>query len=478
MVESLDFAGSTVSNDRGRVRSEASKKGQAGSKAPKKHHKKHAHEIYEVDILYENQRGWFVCGIPLYSHSSLLNFDPSPWVSKDFKDSPVNITNAQVPDPTWEWEWKSWYVDMSYDVDEEGWQYSFSFSPKFSWHGTHPWFHSFVRRRRWLRKRVRRHHGVLGPDVKPSSMSQAHILTSDYFTIHPKRDRSRSTERDRASYMSVTTAGTAEPEILLEEITNIPALISALKNASIDREKLSLVRLFVSQGGDELAYLKDSIPEIMSFLVFQNSKRQLLSYLKKAGEEAEQHRQEKHKETDQPEGADEKVRADNLIAAVEAAEQQINGLEYWSDRQHVLRTDDDDEDDDVHDDERPGTADTSTYSKGSNRARKKNPMAQDEIRGIPSRAAVGVDPTEFIIARNLRSSKPGEKSTDLDGTADEDHDATQQDKGNRKRTESDDEAAEGDGEEQYESAESETSSSQEEEQEAPVQLPRDSLRIE
>src|ERR1700742_2691155 len=43
-------------------------------------------EISEIDILYENQRGSFFCGIPLYSHSSLLPTDPSPWTNKDFKD--------------------------------------------------------------------------------------------------------------------------------------------------------------------------------------------------------------------------------------------------------------------------------------------------------------------------------------------------------------------------------------------------------
>ena len=63
---------------------------------------------YTIDILYENQRGAFWCGIPLYSAKSLLNFDPAGWQTCSFLDSPVNITNAQVPDPTWRWAWKTW----------------------------------------------------------------------------------------------------------------------------------------------------------------------------------------------------------------------------------------------------------------------------------------------------------------------------------------------------------------------------------
>lgn len=175
-VSDVDFA---TRGERGRPQNKEETK--------KKHHKP---EI-AIDVLYENQRGSFLFGIPLYSHSSLLNFDPGPWLNKDFKDSPVNITNAQVPDPSWEWVWKTWYVDMSHDVDEEGWQYSFAFGKQTAWHGTHPWFHSFVRRRRWLRKRVKKH--ALEPGApKASNLSAAHRLNAEYFTIHPKREDRKS----------------------------------------------------------------------------------------------------------------------------------------------------------------------------------------------------------------------------------------------------------------------------------------------
>ncbi|KAK5057835.1 hypothetical protein LTR84_011836 [Exophiala bonariae] len=305
--------------------------------------KKHKDRVYEYDILYENQRGAFFCGIPLYSHSSLMPIDPSPWVNKDYKDSPVNITNAQVPDPSWEWTWKSWYVDMSHDVDEEGWQYSFAFGRKFAWHGTHPWFHSFVRQRRWLRKRSKKDpdHGTR----RPGSLGAAHHLTGDYFTIHSKRDRSPVSAVDGpgktarpTSYMSFQS--TLDLEQPPEDVKDIASLLKALRFATIDREKVEVVKKFVDQGGEELAYLKDHIQDIMSFLVFQNSRRQLLSFLKETANEARQHRQ-KHKDDDKPEDDTESRRIDNLLAAVEAANAQISGLEYWSDRKDILKTVDD-----------------------------------------------------------------------------------------------------------------------------------------
>lgn len=332
-TETLDFAQNELA-ERGR---QMSAKKRPGSK----HHKD---RVYEYDILYENQRGAFFCGIPLYSNSSLMPIDPSPWLNKDFKDSPVNITNAQVPDPSWEWTWKTWYVDMSHDVDEEGWQYSFAFGRNFAWHGTHPWFHSFVRQRRWLRKRAKKGHAH--GTGQPGSLGAAHNLTGDYFTIHSKRDRSPASAVDGpgktarpTSYLSFQS--TLNIDVPPEDIKDIASLLKALRFATIDREKIEVVKKFVDQGGEELAYLKDHIPDIMSFLVFQNSRRQLLAFLKETANDARQHRQ-KHEDDQKPEADAESRRIDNILAAVDAANAQISGLEYWSDRKDILKTVDDD----------------------------------------------------------------------------------------------------------------------------------------
>ncbi|EXJ84928.1 hypothetical protein A1O3_05603 [Capronia epimyces CBS 606.96] len=333
VTETVDFApGHSV--DRGRLN--AQKRGKES-----KHLKE---QIHEYDVLYENQRGSFLCGIPLYSHSSLLPIDPAPWVNKDLHDSPVNITNAQVPDPSWEWAWKTWYVDMSYDVDEQGWQYSFAFGKNWSWHGTHPWFHSFVRRRRWLRKRVKRNSEARWG--KTGGMGAAHHLTQDYFTIHSKRDRSPVSAVDGAGKTArpssfISFPDTIGPEEPPEDVKDVGTLLKALRFATVDREKIDLVKKFVNQAGDELVYLNDHIPDIMSFFVFQNSRKQLLSFLKQTTDEARQHRQ-KHEEENKPEGDAESRRIDNLLTAVEAANAEIRGLEFWSDRKHVLQTSDND----------------------------------------------------------------------------------------------------------------------------------------
>lgn len=311
--------------------------------------KRQKKDASEIDVLFENQRGSFFCGIPLYSHSSLLNFDPAAWVTKEFKNSPVNITNAQVPDPSWRWAWKTWYVDMSHDVDEEGWQYSFSFGRSWAWHGTHPWFHSFVRRRRWLRKRVKRTD--TGGKEKDGTLEAAHHLNADYFTIHSKA-RGRSPERTSnpdaqlARPVSFTSfRSTIEEELAPpEEISDIPSLLKALRLAKIDREKVDAVKEFISMGDDELVYLEENMSKIMSMLVFQNSRRQILQSLKDSADEAQQHR-DQHDAEDRPEGPKEKRKIDNLLKAAEAANKEIQGLEYWSDRKHVLQTQDEAEDD-------------------------------------------------------------------------------------------------------------------------------------
>jgi hypothetical protein len=369
-TDTSDFAHRQESQERGRRRLKKTMAGAPRTKAEK--------QPYEIDVLYENQRGWFFFGIPLYSHSSLLNFDPSPWITKDGKDSAVNITNAQLPDPSWEWVWKTWYVDMSYDVDEEGWQYSFSFSRKFSWHGTHPWFHCFVRRRRWLRKRVKKQEMRM---KDASGMGGAHTLTSDYFTIHSKRGRSPGSglENTTTRGSSHVSRRTAEEVILPpEDIKDIPSLLRALRLATIDREKIDAVKRFVDTGGEELVYLEKNIPDIMGFLVFQASRRQLLEYLNNKTAELS---------SSQPTGKDERKHVENLRNAIRAADSQIGALEYWSDRQHVLRTTDGND-----------LGRKAEFSEGSTVSVAKDNNPVDVIKGIAGEAEVGVDPTKAAVS--------------------------------------------------------------------------------
>ena len=373
-----------------------------------------------IDILYENQRGWFFCGIPLYSGRSLLPIDPSAWQTATFHYSPVNITNAQLPDPSWVWAWKTWYVDMSYDVDEEGWQYSFNFG-QWAWHGTHPWFHSFVRRRRWLRKRVKSYYSKAFGDT--GNLKQAHMLNEDYFTIHASRDRSRDSSADRtvnhhSSFLSGARSE-SDSEQDTGDVSDILKLMAAVKRARVDREKLWAVKSFVGQGGDELFYLADSIDDIMEKLIYRTSRRQLQSLLlqeQTTGEEQKQKDDEDQKDED--EALVKKI--NGLSKAVVAAEAYIENDSRIDPNGNQARCD-------TQDTDSGGNSATEEGANSSNAIRKEPERGQDdenfnreedgttntdtdedEVEGIPAseEASLTLSSTEAQIQEQKRNSGP------------------------------------------------------------------------
>ncbi|RAL10900.1 uncharacterized protein BO97DRAFT_371870 [Aspergillus homomorphus CBS 101889] len=331
----------------------------------------------ELDIVYENQRGWFFFGIPLYSHSSLLNFDPAAWTTPDGRDSAVNITNAQLPDPSWEWVWKTWYVDMSGDVDDQGWQYSFSFGSS-AWHGSHPWYHSYVRRRRWVRLRVKRvsersRRGRTGIEV-------AHMLNEDYFTIHSGKAKTRASSVDGRSRVTsgyLSRAATKVEEAPVEEIANIPALMHALRVARVDREKMDALEQFLQEGGDELFYLDGKIPEIMSMFVFQASRWQYFTRLSDVAEDLSR----ETSEATGKEAAELQRKRDHLQKAAEVARRHLTGPE-------VLHADDRHLEADMLD-LTPAQKKGGLLAKYSGKASFRPMDDGGEIKGIPQAAEVG-----------------------------------------------------------------------------------------
>ncbi|KAI9789111.1 MAG: hypothetical protein M1816_006361 [Peltula sp. TS41687] len=283
-------------------------------------------DVFELDILYENQRGAFFCGLPLYSRNSLLNLDPAPWTNAAFKDSPVDIMTAQPPDPSWDWAWRSWYVDMSADVDEEGWEYSFSFARYFSWHGTHPWFHSFVRRRRWLRKRVKRPQKEEGDnDGGPGSQN-----TGDNSNGSQRRGSSTLWTKSKSRLSHIGT------DVDIQEIRDFDSLMAALRSGRIDREKIEAVSVFLDQAGQDLSLLADHMPEIMSLFVFQASRRQLVARLQRTFDAASENMKHRSEHEDYSNDA-EKRRYESLLRAVKAADEEVKGLEYWSDVKEMVQ---------------------------------------------------------------------------------------------------------------------------------------------
>jgi hypothetical protein len=280
-----------------------------------------------IDVLYENQRGLFLCGMALFSSKALGNLDPSPWTNIAHKTSATDITNAQVPDPSWEWVSKEWTVNYENDVDEDGWEYSFAFSNKFSWHGR-SWYNSYVRRRAWVRKRAKKQ---LGYQAQPL----AHRLNSDYFIIHPAAERADSKSRasittDAIRYSVDKLAKRDMEEIVTKDICDINALMVALRLATIDREKLEAVENYIVNSGDDLFHIKECMHEIMKMFIFQASRKILVSHLHKAYNElAEQ--VEEHADDDDNTQLTPKRRLEHLSAALGHADEEVRKLEYWSD---------------------------------------------------------------------------------------------------------------------------------------------------
>ncbi|RKP09137.1 hypothetical protein THASP1DRAFT_29059 [Thamnocephalis sphaerospora] len=109
--------------------------------------------------------------------------DPPPWSDHNYRFMSPNLASYQLPDPTWEWVHPAWSIDMSGDVDEEGWEYAAQFHNA-RWHGPFEVFRSFVRRRRWIRLRKRKTTSDLAVGVrdrsrKPSVASTTRSMSTD-----------------------------------------------------------------------------------------------------------------------------------------------------------------------------------------------------------------------------------------------------------------------------------------------------------
>ncbi|ENH67715.1 Meiotically up-regulated protein 65 protein [Fusarium oxysporum f. sp. cubense race 1] len=254
----------------------------------------------------------------LFSSQALGGLDPPAWTNGYHKASPSNIHNAQVPDPTWEWAWPEWRINHQKGVDEHGWEYSFHFSKKFSWHSG-KWWNSFVRRRAWIRKRVRK---------RPEEVSaDPHMLNTDYFTIRPaphKSPKSRaSVISSRLSRSSMSQMSAADADEKPADIDNVDDLMRALRHARIDREKLDAVNNYMEHATD-LQNLQHEMHEIMSLFVFQQSRRILLSRLMEIHDETTT----QMKKTNTSELRE---RNQALKDAVHHADEEVRKLAYWSD---------------------------------------------------------------------------------------------------------------------------------------------------
>lgn len=272
-------------------------------------------------MLYENQRGGFLCGIALFSPKALGQLDPPAWTNIAHKPSPTNIHNAQVPDPSWVWVWPEWHVNQEPCVDKDGWEYSFMFAKTFSWHSP-KWYNSFVRRRAWVRKRVRR---------DPKS-NDPHMLNTEYFTIRPSAETARSTSKasSRHSRASLNISLSSGRDAHTGDIEDIDTLMHVLARSRIDREKIEAVISFLEHGEEDLAHLQHRMHDVMAIFVFQASRRVLLSKLNEAYEKAQQ-------ELKEDDTGRLQRRCNNLKAAIRHADEECKRLEYWSDQKRLVK---------------------------------------------------------------------------------------------------------------------------------------------
>ncbi|SGY70028.1 BQ5605_C004g03093 [Microbotryum silenes-dioicae] len=110
-------------------------------------------EKIEVMVLYENQRGLVVFGLPRFSSGALFQLDPSSFQNSRLRNSPYTRHEFGLPTPQWNWLDPDWMVDMGGDVDEHGWSYATHFGSR-HWRGVANTGRSFVRRRRWVRASI------------------------------------------------------------------------------------------------------------------------------------------------------------------------------------------------------------------------------------------------------------------------------------------------------------------------------------
>ncbi|KAF9344845.1 hypothetical protein BGX26_003829 [Mortierella sp. AD094] len=208
---------------------------------------------FVYDFLYQHQRGVFIFGTPKFSSKSLLPVDPDEWTDDRFETSLMDITDFAVPDPTWEWVHKTWLVDMTGDVDEDGWEYAMTF------HGS-PW------------------HGKPGP--LPERTYPASINSATW----TKLDVSQYLD-DPSPFLPDDPSDDSSDENLQPHLLRPPKhldpvdLFKILKKARSDREKLAYTAQYVVRYPGHLVDLEKRSAEYLNLFDYETSRREFLSLL-------------------------------------------------------------------------------------------------------------------------------------------------------------------------------------------------------
>ncbi|KAG0294156.1 hypothetical protein BGZ96_001674 [Linnemannia gamsii] len=235
---------------------------------------------FVYDFLYQHQRGAFFFGTPKFSSNTLLPVDPDEWTDQKFQTSVMDTSHYELPDPSWEWVHKSWLVDMTGDVDEDGWEYAMTFhgSP---WHGNYEIFRSFARRRRWLRLRKRKGK-KLG---KPGSLPERTYPPSILELSQSQLDASIALQQDAKPYSTEDRRADKSTSICTGSLSlPIPPakrvdLYQSLKKSHSDREKLAHVAQYVVRYPGDFDDMEKRMDKYLNLFEYESSRREFISML-------------------------------------------------------------------------------------------------------------------------------------------------------------------------------------------------------
>ncbi|GJJ69583.1 hypothetical protein EMPS_01930 [Entomortierella parvispora] len=244
---------------------------------------------FVYDFLYQHERGAFFLGTPNFSSKSLLPVDPDEWTNSNFETSAMDVSDFEVPDPSWEWVHKSWLVDMTGDVDEDGWEYAMTFhgSP---WHGNYEVFRSFARRRRWLRLRKRKGKTLGKPERLPGRSYPESINSATWSKLDISRYLDQPSpfpdgEIEDKSSMKKAPSSMAGPSNL-----SVPApyrkpvdLYKIMKKGRSDREKLAYLAQYVVRYPGETDDIDQRLEKYLNLLDYETSRREFLSVMSAYG---------------------------------------------------------------------------------------------------------------------------------------------------------------------------------------------------
>lgn len=151
-------------------------------------------------------------GMPTFSAAALLNFDPATWVDTHMTNSPFNRHTFPLPSPEWRWLDPAFFINMALDSDEQGWTYAFSFWSKTGWRGTSKTWRSFVRRRQWIRTRIKQPIQIpLSVDRPLSQSRRANSEFEQRPTPLTPFDKDRTNLKDIENALALTPAHATLP---------------------------------------------------------------------------------------------------------------------------------------------------------------------------------------------------------------------------------------------------------------------------